>query len=124
MAINFKLRPVIECPPEDDPLGRTWYGWQENTPDEVIFEYNRAVWAIGRRAESQKYATYSYEGIVRVVAEIEGIEIIPGSDGKKAIVGRVLKPGDEGYELWHGKPVDKWRAVVTYLPEADADDGQ
>ncbi|MEV0945788.1 hypothetical protein [Rhodococcus sp. NPDC049939] len=121
MALNFKLRS--RCSVEDSCVwGRTWVGWEPGQSDELTYDVNRGVWKLGLRAAKQKYATFSFDGIVRTVIELDHrqpIEQVAMVDGgtKQAVVGRVLKPGDAGYELLIGRPVDAWRNPVTYIDD-------
>ncbi|NKY58141.1 hypothetical protein [Nocardia flavorosea] len=118
MAINFKLRQ--RCEIEDSSTwGRSWVGWDKHASDQVNFEVNRGVWNLGARAEREGYATFSSEGTVVAVAEIDRIENISMLDGsiKQAIAGRALQPGDAGYDLLIGRAVDNHRNPVTYIPD-------
>ncbi|WP_433574178.1 hypothetical protein [Nocardia brasiliensis] len=122
MALNFKLKPRYEA---IDPCvwNRTWAGWEPGQPDERTYKQNRGVWNINRNnAARQRYATFSVDGVVVTVVEldpdspIEDVDLHAGGV-KQAIRGRVLTPGDPGYDTLHGRAVDHHRTPVTYLPD-------
>ena len=121
MAINFKLgreRDVLL--EEKDPMNRSWVGWDEHRSEQDIYEVNRGVWLLGPRAEREHFATFSFDGFVKVVVEINGFEqvVMPDGRDKKAIVGRVLKPGDPAYDALIDREVDAHRNPVTYIDDA------
>lgn len=123
MAINFKLsevRPVLD--PAGDPMHRAWVGYEPTIPAEELFEQNRGIWHLGARAEDERYATFSFNGKVVVVAEITGIEALPWPipqerRAKKAITGRVLQQGHRAYQHFIGLLVDGHRNPVSYLED-------
>ena len=104
-------------------MHRDWVGWSESVSHEELFERNRGIWLLGSRAQRERYATFSVDGVVRMVAEIDGIEVIPSEDparrSKSAIIGRVLGPGDEAYDTFVGTPVDSHRNPVSYIDDPD-----
>lgn len=117
MTINFKLGDRRDQTPEEDPMSRTWLGWSADATDQEVYEQNRGLWLLGRRARSQRIATFSHHGVVVAVVAVEGIEEIPPlGDGKPkwAIVGRVLEAGDDDYDALIGQAVDGYRNPVTY----------
>lgn len=128
MAINFKLgerRALAEKIPQEtfdtDPMGRSWVGWDDNASLKDLFEQNRGIWRISKqRLARERYATFSLDGVVKMVAEITGTETIssPHSqhDGKTALVGHVLTEGPV-YEALMALPVDNFRNPVTYVSE-------
>lgn len=120
MAINFKLgRERDVLPEERDPMNRSWVGWDERRSDQAIYEVNRGVWLLGPRAEREQFATFSFDGFVEVVVAVDGFEQVSMPDGrdKKAVVGRVLKPGDPAFEALINRPVDAHRNPVTYIDD-------
>lgn len=117
MAINFKLGDRRDQVATEDPMSRTWLGWSAELTDQEVYEQNRGIWFLGRRARSQRIATFSHSGAVVAVVAVEEIEEIPSlSDErpKQAIVGRVLESGDADYDALIGQPVDGHRNPVTY----------
>ncbi|MHB1010463.1 MAG: hypothetical protein ACYCTH_03265 [Cellulomonas sp.] len=124
MAINFKLGPVAQADPATDDMGRDWIGWTHLHTAQKTYEQNRGVWVLGQRAERERLATFSYDGEIKLVVEIEKIETVPAkmSDArsKSAIVGRVLEPGDPRHDALIGQRVDAHRNPVTYIAEPTA----
>ena len=98
-------------------MSRTWLGWSAEPTDHEVYEQNRGIWFLGRRAWAQRVATFSHHGVVVAVIAVEQIEEIPplgGERPKRAIVGRVLEAGDDEYDALIGQPVDGHRNPVTY----------
>jgi hypothetical protein len=123
LAINFKLGPMKPLDPTEDDMGREWYGWDPRDSNLANFERNRGLWLLGARAERERYATFSIDGTIKVVAEIDGLETIPAKDpsrrAKRAIVGRVLEAGHPIADHFVQQPADQHRNPVTYLSDPD-----
>lgn len=127
VAINFKLVRRVAQDPETSPWGRRWVGWDPNEPEESVWEVNRGVWFLGQRAEKESIATLSYEGTVRVVAEVAGRELIHynhGTESRYALKGNVLPPGHPVRESLIGREVDHHRNPVTYFDSSEHKFGQ
>ncbi|MEV0343659.1 hypothetical protein AB0H49_32065 [Nocardia sp. NPDC050713] len=118
MALNFKLGPKRDVV-DSCVWGRTWVGWEEGQSDNLTYKINRGVWKLGPRAAKERYATFSYDGIVRAAVEVDHIEDVDLVDGgvKQAVVARVLESGDAAYEMLVGRTVDAFRNPVTYIPD-------
>jgi len=117
MAINLKLNDRFTFDPTRDAMHRTWVGWSPDLTDQEVYEQNRGVWVLGRRARGERLATFSHHGVVVAVVAIDGIEDIPPLEGrtpKQAIIGRVLQAGDADYDALINTPVDHHRNPVTY----------
>jgi hypothetical protein len=98
----------------EDPMGREWYGYTEQATVEELFENNRGRWVLGKRAEIEEYAVFSFTGDhkVKFVAAIDGFEDF---DGKRAIVGSVLPAEHPLAAQWVGKSSpDSHRNPTTY----------
>lgn len=121
MAINFKLGAVTEVDPAKDDMSRTWVGWEPTLTDQQVYDQNRGLWVLGPRARQERLATFSVDGTVQVVVRIERIETVPakqaGARSKRAIVGRVLAPGDADHDALIGTQVDGHRNPVTYIED-------
>ncbi|SDQ67650.1 hypothetical protein [Arthrobacter crystallopoietes] len=121
MAINFKLSRVVEIDPAIDDMTRTWVGWSSEHSPQETFSQNRGVWLLGPRAERERYATFSFEGQIRVVASIDRLETVPAKNpalrSKRAVVGRVLEAGDPVHDELIGQWVDEHRNPVTYFED-------
>lgn len=117
MTMNFKLGDVRETVAAEDPMSRTWVGWKPELSDQETYEQNRGVWFLGRRARSERVATFSHNGFVVAVVAVEGLENIPilnAERAKQAIVGQVLASGAADYDSLIGQAVDGHRNPVTY----------
>ncbi|WP_280396019.1 hypothetical protein [Nocardia brasiliensis] len=127
MALNFKLGPRREVT-DTCVWNRNWVGWEHGQSDQRTYTQNRGVWNLNhKRAARERYATFSVDGVVVTVVELDSdspIDDIALHAGgvKQAIRGRVLGPGDLGYDTFHGRAVDRHRTPVTYLPD-DPDAG-
>ncbi len=121
MAINFKLDPVRAVAPEQDDMGRSWVGFSPTHSAQQTYEQNRGVWLLGPRAAREQYATFSHDGIVRVVVEVDRVETVPAKDAtkrpKSAVVGRVLEAGHPVHDALVDQPADLHRNPVTYQPD-------
>jgi hypothetical protein len=106
-------------------MGRTWFGWDRTASDEVLWTVNRGRWRLDERAlKRERFATLSYRGIVQVVAELTGFEAVsadPKPGLKKALLGRVLTPGDPVRDGLVGRPVGRQRNPVSYIDTSDVD---
>ena len=124
MTINFKLEPVKPVDPAQDDMSRAWIGYSPTHTDQQTFDQNRGVWALGPRAARERYATFSVDGVIKLVAAIERIEIVPAKDPRKrpksAIVGTLLAAGDPTFDALIGQTVDGHRNPVTYLLDPEA----
>jgi hypothetical protein len=116
-VIHLKLSPARPADP-GDPLGRDWVGWKPDQTPQQLYEHNRGNWYLSARASHERYTAFSStvtEKIVAVVAN-EGVENVDGR--KKAIVGRVLEPGDPVFDALIGQPMpDRHRNPVTYVAD-------
>jgi hypothetical protein len=126
VAINFKLGPVTQIDPATDDMSREWIGWTHLHTAQQTYEQNRGVWVLGPRADRERLATFSSDGQIKLVVEIDRIESIPAKErvrrAKSAIVGRVLEPGDPRHDALIGQHVDTHRNPVTYIAEPTAGD--
>lgn len=119
MAINLKLGPVRDVHPDEDDMGRTWVGYEPTLSAQQVHDQNRGIWLLGPRAAREKHATYSFEGTIRAVVEIDHIESVSakaaGKKDKSAVVGRVLTIGHPVHDALIGTSIDGHRNPVTYL---------
>jgi hypothetical protein len=116
--IHIKLSDLKKADPAD-PMGREWHGFSEQVSAQELFDNNRGRWVLGKRAEREQHAVFSYTGdhTVKFVAEIDGFEEF---DGKRAIIGRVLPQDHPVAARWLGRPSpDSFRNPTTYHPDGD-----
>ncbi|MFR9753839.1 hypothetical protein ACL02S_22760 [Nocardia sp. 004] len=118
MALNLKLGPRRQIE-DDSAWGRSWVGWEPGQSARDTYDNNRGVWNLDPRVTKERYATFSVDGTIIAVVEIDHIEDVPirGGGMKQAVVGRVLEPGDAGHDLLIDRTVDDHRNPVTYIPD-------
>ena len=128
MAVNIKLKAKFAIDRVTDSMGRTWAGWDDDASDQVNWDHNRGRHTFGDRVDDERYATLSYDGRIRLVAELtgRGQESNPrGADRKWSLEGRVLPPGDPVREAFMRMPAPSGRNTIAYIDdpigEADPD---
>jgi hypothetical protein len=115
--LHIKLHSKRPIDSSTDPMGRAWVGYDAELSDHVLFEQNRGRWVLGKRADIEQYAIFSYTGdhTVKFVAEIDGYE---PSGTKRAIVGRVLDAEHPVARRWIGVAApDGHRNPTTYVDD-------
>lgn len=118
MAINLKLSTRVNDDPSIAPWGRSWYGWDPDEPIDAVWENNRGCWYLGARADGERFATMSFEGTIRLVAEIHGRSEVYYNGGCKpnlALEGELLPVGHPVLEALIGREVDHHRNPMTYV---------
>jgi hypothetical protein len=116
--LHIKLHDRRDIGP-GDPMGRSWVGFDPTLSDDELFAQNRGRWVLGRRADREEYALFSYTGdhTVKFVAQIKGYA---PTGNKRAICGHVLAPDHPVAQHWVGKPApDNHRNPATYVVDAD-----
>jgi len=115
VAVNFPLTDAREVP-DNDPLKRSWVGWNSTATDDQLWAVNRGLWILGERIAGERFATLSYGGRIQVVAEITG-RTQHELDGhwKSALAGTVLRPGDPVHDALKGSPAPRNRNPVSYF---------
>lgn len=120
--------------PEHDGLGRPYVGYEEGMTQDEMYAANHGEWAIGARAQKERYALFSFGRTVIQAIEIENLErttIYSGDPNEKrddryTINGRVLEKGDPVYDKYVGKPspVSASRNPVRYFDDPEFDGGR
>lgn len=87
---------------EPDELGRTRCGWREGMSDYELYEAARGSWVLGPQADREHYALVIHDNIVRQSIEIE--RVVETVNDRRAVEGKVLKPGHKVYDTYVGKP--------------------
>lgn len=107
MAINIALQPRRDVEPEIQPIPRRFVGFDPRLGDEQLWNANRGVYDLDESAAEEQFATFSFDGTIRLVAELEGIETVE-DDGRprQALLGRLLHPGDPVRDALVGRQVD------------------
>jgi hypothetical protein len=110
--LHIKLGDRCPASP-DDLMGRDWWGYDPNVPDDELFQRNCGRWKLNRsRANREDYVLYSYKGTIKYVAEIHGADEL---GDRVVLTGRVLKADDPVYQRWVGAPApDGNRNPVHY----------
>ena len=103
---------------DDDPLGRSWLGYDETRSGVENWEANRGAWKLNpQRIERCDFALFSHGGQIVLVAQISGVEQVPdagGYTGRWSLLGNPL-PGHR----WEGAQTPGGRSFgspITYLP--------
>jgi hypothetical protein len=94
--------------PEGDDLDlpRTFAGWREGMSEQDVLTAARGWWVLNRsRAEHERYAVISAQGLGRLVVEITGTEWATRADGRHAFNGAILPRGHPVHDRYVGQPV-------------------
>lgn len=89
-------------PPKNDPMDRSWIGYDPTVPLTQLWEINRGRWKISRRAAKEGHVVFSHGGEVKFIAEIHGLE--ESTEGRRIIVGRLLGEHEPLARRWIGAP--------------------
>jgi hypothetical protein len=120
LMIHITLGSIEQEDPAADPLGRSHHGWRPGMTDEDCYESNRGRWVLGARADRERYALLSATDEARKVVvlaiEMDGPPQDTGG-GRRALSGRILRPGHRVYDRYVGgdAPVRGPRNPVTYF---------
>jgi len=104
----------------DDPLDRTFYGWDPQATIEENWGNNRGYWVLGARAGRESYVLFSSNDRHEVVmaARIDALIDAPGKPGRKIIEGEPLPEDHPVYQAFVGRPTPdsaRVRNPVTYF---------
>ncbi|MBF4161598.1 DUF3883 domain-containing protein [Nocardioides acrostichi] len=122
MAVNIKVKAKFDIDTATDSMGRTWAGWDEDASDQDNWDHNRGRHTFSDRVDDERYATLSYDGQIRVVAELTGRqrESNPGKAAQKwSLQGRVLPPGDPVREAFLSLPAPAHRTPIEYIDDPE-----
>ena len=89
-------------PPANDPMGRSWIGYDPTVSLRELWEINRGRWKISRQAAREGHVIFSHNGEVKFIAEIHGLE--ESTEGRRIIVGRLLDEDEPLARRWIGAP--------------------
>ncbi len=121
MAVNIKVTARHDLDPTTDPRGRTWTGWDSDASDQVNWDQNRGYHTFGPRVNQEQYATISFNGRIRLVAELTGrteVSYPRGTGQKWSLEGYVLPPGNPIRAAFVTRPAPAGRSIV-YFPDPD-----
>ena len=120
VAINIKLSKRRPVDRSADSMNRTWVGWDETASDQVNWDHNRGIYAVGDRVDHERYATLSRNGKIRLVARITGRQEesnLRGTSKKWSLQGEVLQPGDPVREAFLRLPAPRGRNPIAYFDD-------
>ncbi|MEL4358375.1 MULTISPECIES: hypothetical protein [unclassified Luteococcus] len=122
MAININLGPRQDVDPYNQPIPRSFVGFDPKVSDEQLWNANRGAWPLPEQAAQEQFATFSHDGTIRLVAELEGVENVE-QDGRvvQALLGRLLHRGDPVRDALVGRAVEVGAAGVSLLDTAEQD---
>lgn len=115
MAININLDARTDVDPAAQPIPRSFVGYDPQVSDEISWNANRGVFVLEEQAQNESLATFSHEGLVKLVAELEGIEHLETPEGpRQALLGRILPPGDPVRDALVNRAVDSTAQVSSF----------
>jgi hypothetical protein len=117
--LHIRLGEHRPVDPGTDDLGRSFVGFREGMSDAEVYEANHGCWRLGARAQEERYAIFSFDGIVRQAVEISSIERAPKRSVRSIVYGRVLAKGDPIHDAYVNGPApeSRGRNPVSYVPE-------
>ncbi len=117
--LHIRLGELRQVDPVADDLGRSVVGYREGMSDEQVYEANRGCWRLGARAQDERYAIFSFNGIVRQVVEISSVEPAPKRSMRSVVYGRVLGPGERIHDAYVNRPApeSRGRNPISYVPD-------
>ena len=120
--LHIRLGEHRPVDPMIDDLGRVYVGYRHGMPDAEMYEANRGCWRLGARAQDERYAIFSFDGIVRQALEISSVEPAPRRSMRSIVYGRVLSKGDTIYDTYVNQPApeSRGRNPISYVPDMPA----
>ena len=117
--LHIRLGELRHVDPMADDLGRSFVGYRHGMSDSEMYEANRGCWRLGARAQDERYAIFSFDGIVRQALEISSVEPAPKRSMRSIVYGRVLGKGDTIYDTYVDQPApeSRGRTAVSYVPD-------
>lgn len=109
--------------PSSDALGRDRVGYAETMSSLALYDANHGTWVLGPKADTERFALFTFKGVVRQAVEIDRLEKVDTGGGhqhgRSIIHGRILEAGSPVYDQYVGKtsPVQGVRNPVTYFNE-------
>ncbi len=117
--LHIRLGELRSVDPAADDLGRSYVGFRAGMTDTQVYEANRGCWRLGERAQDERYAIFSFDGIVRQALEISSVEPAPKRSMRSVVYGRVLGAGDRIHDMYVNRPApeSRGRNPISYVPE-------
>jgi hypothetical protein len=120
--LHITLAAARTIDPTTDELGRDRVGYANTMSELALYDANHGCWVLGERAQRERYALFTFDGIVRQAVEIERIEPVTspkgsGRERRSVIHGTILRPGHEAYDTYVNKPTPAppVRNPITYI---------
>lgn len=122
MAINISLPPRTEVDGEGQPIPRSFVGFDPKVSDDLLWDANRGAYDLEDEAGNEQFATFSFDGTIRLVAELEGIETVDDhGTPRKALLGRILRAGDPVRDALVGKPLPEGAPEAGHIDTDELD---
>lgn len=104
-----------------DPLSRAYFGWDDAASIKENWDNNRGYYALGARADRERYVLFSLRSSGRVVmaGRIDDIIDAAGKPGRRIIVGEPLPADHPVWKAYVGNGTPEHSLVrnpVTYPP--------
>jgi hypothetical protein len=117
--LHIRLGEHRPVDPDVDDLGRSFVGFREGMSAAEMYQANHGCWRLGARAQDERYAIFSYDGIVHQAVEILSIERAPKRSVRSIVNGHILSQGDRIHDTYVGKPApeSRGRNPVSYVPD-------
>lgn len=124
--LHIRLGEHRPVDPMVDDLGRTFVGFRPGMSDAEMYEANRGCWRLGARAQDERYAIFSFDGIVRQALEISSVEPAPRRSMRSIVYGRVLTQGNPMYDAYVNQPApeSRGRNAVSYVPDVPSPESE
>lgn len=122
MAINISLPGRSEVDPANQPIPRTFVGFDPRLSDDMLWDANRGAYEIDEHTAQERFATFSHDGSIRMVAELEGVEnVVEDGRVRQALLGRILRAGDPVRDALVGRAVSPSLSEVALVDTSDLD---
>jgi hypothetical protein len=117
--LHIRLGEHRPVDPLVDDLGRTAVGYRHGMSETEMYEANHGCWRLGPRAQDERYAIFSFDGVVRQALEISHVEPAPKRSMRSIVHGRILSPGHHIHDQYVGRaaPESRGRNPVSYVPD-------
>ncbi len=121
--IIITLGPEKFIDPKDDELGRDRTGYKDTMSPQALYDANHGTWALGARANRERYALVQFQGTVVQAIEIKRVEPVAGryagreTSRRSVIHGDILAEGHPVYDKYVNKasPIAPQRNPVGYF---------
>ncbi|TSB18169.1 hypothetical protein [Streptomyces benahoarensis] len=108
--IVISLGPERRVDPGEDELGRDRVGYGPTMSPTALYDACHGTWHLGERAQRERFALMTCDGVGVLAVAIDRVEPAPGGDEgregarRSVIHGAVLTPGHAVHDAYVGKP--------------------